>query len=148
MMDAGRSISSEATSGLETTAKDEANRCSHMARGFFRLFDDGPAAHLPIPVRDVIADERQYATYTGFTSRGGNRANGSSCSRARVAHRHEAAHKDSSAARVDARVELRSGPPGIERRVWRLFARPLSDLSRGASVDDIVATATIVLAQS
>jgi phosphate acetyltransferase len=28
------------------------------------------------------------------------------------------------------------------------FARPLSDLSRGASVDDIVATATIVLAQS
>jgi phosphate acetyltransferase len=28
------------------------------------------------------------------------------------------------------------------------FARPLSDLSRGASVEDIVATATIVLAQS
>jgi phosphate acetyltransferase len=28
------------------------------------------------------------------------------------------------------------------------FARPLSDLSRGASVDDIVATAAIVLAQS
>jgi len=28
------------------------------------------------------------------------------------------------------------------------FARPLSDLSRGASVDDIVATATIVLAQA
>ena len=28
------------------------------------------------------------------------------------------------------------------------FARPLSDLSRGASVEDIVATAAIVLAQS
>ena len=28
------------------------------------------------------------------------------------------------------------------------FAHPLSDLSRGASVDDIVATAAIVLAQS
>ena len=28
------------------------------------------------------------------------------------------------------------------------FARPMSDLSRGASVDDIVATATIVLAQA
>jgi len=28
------------------------------------------------------------------------------------------------------------------------FARPISDLSRGASVDDIVATTTIVLATS
>ncbi|MGH8633384.1 MAG: phosphate acyltransferase [Burkholderiales bacterium] len=34
------------------------------------------------------------------------------------------------------------------RPVLQGFARPVSDLSRGASVDDIVATTALVLAQA